>query len=262
MEAGTAFDELNGVLHELVSHAEAVFGHDLLGAYLVGSFAIGDPDIHSDCDFLIVVRRPIASDQEAALRALHHGLPTRTGHWNRHLEGSYPVVDDLRTLDRIGRDWLYIDHGHDTMEWSTHCNNLVHRWTLRERGVPLVGPDPKSFACEVPAEALRALMRDSIQTFLPDLFTWIDFSIAWAQRYAVSTLCRMLYTIETGAVCSKRRALLWGVDNLHPRWAELLQHTLDDRERGLDFNDPPRPGSVEETIRFADHAKEIGTHGL
>ena len=259
--AGTAFDELNAVLRELVSHAQSVLGGDLLGAYLVGSFAIGDADLHSDCDFLIVVRQPLSSHQEAAFRALHQALPAREGHWNRHLEGSYPVVEDLRSLDRLGREWLYIDHGHATMEWSTHCNNPVHRWTLRERGVTLIGPDPRSFACEVPADALREHMRVSVQTFLPDLFTWIDFRIAWAQRYAVATLCRMLYTIQTGTVCSKRRALLWGMDSLHPRWRELLQNTLDDRVLGLDFNDAPRPGSVEETILLAAHVKQLSTQG-
>jgi hypothetical protein len=257
VDPATPFRELNAVLEELVAHARAVFDQDLVGAYLVGSFALGDADVHSDCDFLVVVHRPITPDQETALRAFHRQLPCRAGHWNRHMEGSYAVVGDLRTLDRLGEDWLYVDHGKDTMEWSTHCNSEVHRWTLRQRGVTLFGPAPRSFACEVPPEVLRARMRAGVQTFLPDLFSWIDFGSAWAQRYGVTTLCRMLYTIETGTLCSKRAALVWGTERLDPRWRDLVQHALDERGRGLDFGDPPRPGSVELTLAFADYAQQV-----
>ena len=237
-----------------MAFAQIVFAQDLFGAYLVGSFAIGDADMHSDCDFLIVVRRPIAPEQESALRGLHGELPTRDGHWNRNLEGSYPVVDDLTTLDRLGQKWLYIDHGLTTMEWSTHCNNEIHRWTLRERGVTLLGPDPRSFACEVPAELLRDQARAAMKTFLPDLFTWIDFRTAWAQRYAVATVCRMLYTIETGTVGSKRGALVWAKETLDPDWRDLIQQALDDRDCGFDLDDPPKPGRVERTVEFVDYA--------
>jgi len=65
-------------------------------------FAVGDADMASDCDFLIQVNGQIAPEQEAALRALHDEMPTRQGHWARHLEGSDPNQDELKTLD--GKD--------------------------------------------------------------------------------------------------------------------------------------------------------------
>ena len=77
---------------------------------------------------------------EAALRELHAELPQRPGFWNRHLEGSYAVAGDLRTPDGLGRQWLYVDHGSDRLEWSGHCNQPWTRWILREHGITLVGP--------------------------------------------------------------------------------------------------------------------------
>ena len=64
----TRYAELNGVLHDLVTGAQAALGESFVGAYLQGSFALGAGDLHSDCDFLVVVRERPDAEQEAALR--------------------------------------------------------------------------------------------------------------------------------------------------------------------------------------------------
>ncbi|MFB7109717.1 aminoglycoside adenylyltransferase domain-containing protein [Streptomyces sp. NPDC056291] len=249
----TQFAELNEVLRELTERAARILGDNFVGAYLQGSFAVGDADIHSDCDFLIPVRGPITRSQEAALRAMHDEIPKRTGHWTRHLEGSYPDSTALRGLEGLGRPWLYIDHGSRTMEWATHCNTEVVRWALREYGVTLTGPDPKDLVDPVGPDVLRARMRDYARDFVAD-HAWLGYDVAWSQRYAVTTLCRILHTLETGRA-SKRAALLWAADHLDLRWSGLIRQVLDDRRLGLDFNDPPRPGSVERTVAFAEYVK-------
>jgi hypothetical protein len=126
----------------------------------------------------------------------------------------------LCTLDGLGHDWLYIDHGWREMRWATHCNTEVVRWTLRECGVTLAGPPPQSVVAEVPAEAMRHRMRRDVVTLLPDLATWISLDLAWGQRYA-------------------------------------FRQVLGDRGRGFDPDDAAQPESVEQTIAFADYAKAI-----
>lgn len=258
-EGPTQFPELNSVLRELTSRASSILEDNFVGAYLQGSFAVGDADIHSDCDFLIPVHRQVTARQEAALRALHDELPTRPGHWARHLEGSYPPASELRTLRGIGRKWLYIDHGWRTMQWSAHCNTEVVRWSLRECGVTLAGPDCRTLVDQVPASALRARMRSYAQEFLPEMLTWTDFTIAWSQRYAVTTFCRILHTIETGRVTSKKAALMWARDNLDPRWSGLIQQVIDDRTLGWEPGQAPREGSVEQTLALAEYAQARAT---
>jgi Domain of unknown function (DUF4111) len=251
----TAFPELNHLLGELTERAADLLGDNFVGAYLQGSFAVGDADIHSDCDFLIPVHGPIIREQEAGLRALHDEIPTRPGHWPRHLEGSYPDKDELRTLNGLGRSWLYIDHGWREMQWSTHCNTEVVRWSLRECGVTLTGPEPKTLVDPVPPEVLRARMREDARTFLPDLCSWISLDIAWAQRYAVTTLCRILHTFDEGRVTSKKAALLWASGQVDPEWSDLIQQALDGRSLGWDPHAPPRPGSVEKTLAFVEYVQ-------
>jgi len=127
------------------------------------------------------------------------------------------------------------------------------RWTLRERGVTLAGPDARDLVCEVPADALRHRM-SQLESFLPDLFTCTSFDIAWAQRYAVTTPCPILYTLDTGEVASNRPPGM-AKNALDPGWHGLIQQVLDDRALGWDPADPPRPGGVEATTRFAHTRK-------
>ncbi len=251
----TQFPELNELLRELTGRAADVLGDTFVGAYLQGSFAVGDADLHSDCDFLIPVRGPITPNQEAGLRALHDEIPAWPGHWTQNLEGSYPDQDELRTLAGIGRPWLYIDRGWREMQWSTHCNTEVVRWSLRECGVTLTGPDPAELVDPVSPDVLRARMREYARTFLPDLFSWTSLDVAWAQRYAVTTLCRILHTLDEGRVTSKKAALVWAREGADPEWSSLIQQVLDDRRLGWDPDDPPRPNSVERTLAFVEYVR-------
>lgn len=68
----TQFADLDLLLAELTQRAREILQSNFVGAYLHGSFAVGDADRYSDCDFLIPVHRPITAGQESALRALHY----------------------------------------------------------------------------------------------------------------------------------------------------------------------------------------------
>jgi hypothetical protein len=86
----TQFPQLNAILAELAGRAARILGANFVGAYLQGSFAVGDADMQRDCDFLIPVRHQVSAAQEAGLRAMHREFPGRPEHWAQHLEGSYP----------------------------------------------------------------------------------------------------------------------------------------------------------------------------
>ncbi len=44
----------------MVESVQAALGDNFVGAYLHGSFAVGDFDQHSDVDFIIVVRTTLS----------------------------------------------------------------------------------------------------------------------------------------------------------------------------------------------------------
>src|SRR3954471_15238251 len=83
----TGFPELNALLADFVERVSSILADDLVGAYLVGSFALGGGDMASDCDFIVVTENRVDGEQERALRALHDEIPPRDGYWPQNLEG-------------------------------------------------------------------------------------------------------------------------------------------------------------------------------
>jgi hypothetical protein len=253
----TPFSELDAVLADFTGTVRDILGDAFVGAYLQGSFALGAGDMTSDCDFIIATTTLPSGSAEADLRRLHDEIPTRAGFWTQHLEGSYADITSLRTVDGIGVRWLFCDHGHRELIWDTHCNSLHARWILRHHGITIVGPPIADLVDEVPPQALRDEMRVALPEVLPGLKTWAPFDIAWTQRYTVSAYCRILYTLHTAEVVSKRGALEWAQVNLDPKWRPLLTQVMQDRIRGWDPTEPPRPGSLEAALEFAAYAESF-----
>jgi hypothetical protein len=69
----TPYPEINTVLHELQSGAQAILGRQLVGLYLEGSLAIGgfEPD-RSDIDFVMVTEGECSGNTGSCWRARRH----------------------------------------------------------------------------------------------------------------------------------------------------------------------------------------------
>lgn len=254
----TPYQELNEVLTGLVGAARDILAEEFVGAYLQGSFALGAGDDKSDCDFIIATTTLPSGSTEQALRDLHDEIPTRPGHWTKHLEGSYADVVSLRSSSGLGTPWLFCDHGHRELTWDTHCNSLHSRWILRNRGVVLAGRPIAELVDEVDPEELRASMRVALPRLKDDLLTWLRLDIAWSQRYLVSNFCRVLFTLDTAEVASKRGAMEWARERLDAKWRPLLTQCIEDRALGWEPAEPPRPGSLEAAFEFAAYVEAVG----
>ena len=253
----TPYADLDALLNELVDAWQQILGENLAGAYIQGSFALGAGDQYSDCDWIVALHDHPTAPQEAALRSIHDEIPTRDGHWPHDIEGSYAPVRELASIDSMGRKWLFNDHGRRTLEWDDHCNRAYARWILREHGIVLTGPEPRSFMAPVPEAMLRDEAATAIRTLIGDLGTWLDIDdLAWGQRYAVTMACRILYTLDTARIASKSGAIEWAQRTLDARWRPLLGQVRDDRERGWDPGERPRPGSADEARAFAAYAMD------
>ncbi len=247
-------DDLTGVLCVLVADARRILGANYVGAYLQGSISQGAADLESDCDFLVVIHRPLSGPSFAALAELHAALPTRPGHWSKHLEGSYPIAEELATLRGLGASWAYVDHGSRSLEeTSTHCNTPVARRILRDYGMTLDGPPAKTFVEPVPDDVIRDYSQDELARCLQEFVSW-STKDAWSQRYFVLTIARLICSIETGEVVSKRGAALWAQSALDSRWSPLIQHMLEGRGSNP-YTNPPDPAWVEQTHGFGRFAR-------
>jgi predicted nucleotidyltransferase len=223
----TPYPELNDVLRELVAGVREILADNVCGAYLQGSFALGDADEHSDVDFVVVTRDELTDAQLDALQALHKRLFALDSPWAQHLEGSYVPKTELRHVDESRPPWWYLDNGASELIKDNHCNTAV-RWSLREKGVVLAGPDPKTLIEPVSADELRT----DVLIALREWADWLGTSPSYSRRaqgLTVLSICRILHTFESGLVTTKREAGKWGLGALSPEWASLVQEALDDR---------------------------------
>ena len=108
-----------------------------IGAYLQGSFAVGDFDIYSDVDFLILLEEDISGEHLPPLQVLHADIFKLDCPWAQHLEGSYIPNAELARRPPPRRKFLYLDHGSTELVRSAHDDSLVVYWSLRERGITL-----------------------------------------------------------------------------------------------------------------------------
>lgn len=243
------------VLLHLLAEVRRALGDDLVGAYQVGSFALGGGDDASDVDFLVVVEREPDPRQEAALRGLHARLPDLPGPWAQHLEGSYAPRAELRRLVRPARPWLYVDNGDRHLVRSVHDNTLATRWVAREHGIVLAGPDPRELVDPVTADALRLDALDVLAGWDRALARQPDrLAAVWAQQEHVLGLCRLLHRSAHGAVGTKAAAARWALTVLEERWHRLVRGAVDGRRDGWDrVRRPADAADVAATWAFHGH---------
>lgn len=250
---------LNAVLDELVRGAQAILGDLFTGAYLQGSFATGGWDAASDVDFLIVVERELPEALLPALRALHPRIYEMHSNWARHLEGSYFPKDLLRSGASAGQELWYIDNGSRELVRSPHDNTLVVRWVMREHGICMAGPAAAALVDPVDPEALRAEVRAVMRDWGRQLMENPEkMNTRWYQPFAVLSFCRMLHTLATARIVSKRAGSLWAIDALDPRWVGLIERAWAERPNpDLKGRQPADPQEIAETAAFIRYALEM-----
>ena len=257
----TSSPELNAVLDELVSSASAILGENFCGAHLQGSFAVGDADVYSDVDFVIVTHGEVNAAQEAALGVLHARLPTLDIEWAQHLEGSYIPKDALRRVDPSRRSYLYVDNGSTALERSNHDNTAVVRWVLREHGATLAGPDPKVLVVEVTADDLRSEIRQALPVRTGDLRETAARDEQWNAWLQPCTRPRLLphaahAGLRSGGLEAGSRAL--GARRpSSPVGAPDPARSGRPADPWLRVHQPADPTMVAETWQFIDYAQRF-----
>ena len=158
----TPYPDLNHVLREFVSRLRAILEDDFGGTYLQGSFAVGDFDLHSDVDFIVVIDDELSPDQVTVLQAMHDQIYQLESGWAQHLDGSYFPQEILQSTSKRGIKLWYLDNGARSLVKSEHCNTLLVRWVVREKGIALAGPPSATLVDPISTDLLRAEIFETI----------------------------------------------------------------------------------------------------
>jgi predicted nucleotidyltransferase len=266
----TPYPDLNEVLGEVVRSVKAILGNHFIGAYLQGSFAIGDFDEHSDVDFIIALEAQLTAGQVARLQAEHERIYNLAIPWAQHLEGSYFPKALLRHRPAGQRLW-YLDHGARSLIQSDHCNTLVVRWTVLNYGVVLDGPRPATLIDAISTAALRREILATINDWGHEILAEPQrYNNRFYQGYIVLNYCRMLHDLQRGDLGSKRAGAEWAKVHLDPSWAGLIDRAWSGRpDPARTVREPADPAEFQAMLAFLSYAidqsallaAEIGMEG-
>lgn len=239
----TPYPDINQALEALRGGVLAVLGERLIGLYLHGSLAGGDFNPRrSDIDFLAVTDGSLTSPVVAQLAAMHAQLAVSGLFWIKKMEGSYIPQNELRRYDptHANHPALRVDGSFDI---DHHASDwIIQRAIIRERGIALIGPHPRTLIDPVSPEeirqAARGILREWWQPMLDDPYRLRDREY---QAYAVLTMCRSLYTLETGQVTAKSAAAHWAAERLGETWHGVIQ-------RALAWPDGSQPDELDQTL--------------
>ncbi len=217
---------------------------------------MGEADEHSDVDFLVLTNSEVTAEQERALQEMHADLHELETPWAQHLEGSYAPKDRFRRVDVERTPLLFLitarrgscgtaiatrlSSGGSFASAESRCSAHRHkrRSTLSPRKI-------YQESASSPAEYIE---------WAPEP-TRLGRMSRWKQPYLVLTLCRILNTIETGRVASKRDAAEWARGNLDARWRPLIDRAVADRpDPWARTRQQADDGLIDETLAFAEYA--------
>jgi hypothetical protein len=227
----TPFPEVNQMVQELLLSIQSVLGERLVGMYLDGSLGTGDFDEGSDIDFVAATTEEVDEATFLALQAMHDRMAETDSRYALELEGSYVSLAALRRYDPANDNHPNIERGKgERLKLVAHSEAWnIHRFTLREKGIVLYGPDPRALVDPVTPQMLRRTLgpvQEWAESILQDPAK-ID-AIGY-QSYVVITMCRALYTLEFNAVASKPVAVQWAKEAKAARWAPLIDRAWEIR---------------------------------
>ena len=262
----SSYPELDGVLRNHVDRLRQALGDLIIAVYLQGSLAIGDFDLTSDVDFIVVTQNELSLDEAQIAQAVHTDTYRQNNRWVKRLEYSFFPVDLLRSpsspftfdgrSDSPDRELWYFDNASERIERSDHDNSLVVRWTLRERGAVLFGPEPSELVQQVLPNDLRTEIQRT-------LVTWGHMVVSdpepyrnrFYQSFLVLNYCRGLLDLAEGSIHSKLAGVNWARDNIDPKWAPLIKFCWEERQNpDISITQPADSEVFGRTIEFVRYS--------
>jgi hypothetical protein len=202
----------NIFLDHLANELQADLGRNVLGLYVYGSMTQNAFDARrSDVDCVAVIRRRLSPAMESRLRSGLRRLSARHSSMRR-LQLTILIQRELLRFN--GDGWLY-QFGRLSRPGSDG-NPII--WTnILDSGQVVFGADPHTFVPPITPALMRAALEREVGYLRAELVT--QRASVWRgrgayRRYAALTTCRILYTLETGRVASKRTAAVWALRRL------------------------------------------------
>ncbi len=249
----TPHQDVNEILYLLHTDVKQILGDQFVGMYLYGSLSSGDfnPET-SDIDFLVVTKDALSDAMISKLENMHKRIWKTGLKWASKLEGSYVHKELIRRHDPDGAPCPTVNEGKFYLD-KRGSDWIIQRHVIREWGVVIEGPDPKTLIDFVSPDDIRnAVMGILHEWWFPMLDdpSWLRDKEAGDRAFAVITMCRVHHALEHGTIVSKPKAIQWARSHLSEPWKQLIDRAVAvSKHKELDI-------ALDETIAFIQFIKE------
>jgi hypothetical protein len=247
--------------------ADRVLPGRVTALYLVGSAALGAfrPG-RSDVDLVVVLdgdlgaRRLRALHLASGARTVARALAARHGPLTGTCNAAFVRAADVRRpvteIPPLGSHT-----GHEAHVGRAFDVNPVSWKVLRERGIPVRGPDPAELGLDPQPALLRQWNLDNLTSYWRP---WAERLLRrrttlrrrWTVAWGALGPPRLHHTVTTGGVVAKEDAGTYALDTFDRRWHPLIREAVAYR------NGLPRDPSVDwrDAGRFAlDVVEDVAT---
>ncbi len=250
----TTYPDVNVVLRHFLSNIRTILGDHFVAMYVYGSLALGDFDPRSsDIDFVVVTDAALSDDLFAALRDMHARFDAGDSPWATEVEAIYIPRVALRRYDPDRARHPHIQRGETLVMHQVDSGWVPLLHIIREHGIALVGPDPRTLIDPVDRQDIqRAVAPIAELWFGSALHDPALLRYRGPHTFLVLTLCRILYTLDSGAVVSKPAAARWAQKSFAGRWDGLIEHALA-WQKDLDRQNTPSDDEVSDTRALIEY---------
>jgi predicted nucleotidyltransferase len=240
----TSYADINDLLGIILSRIQTILGDKLIGLYIFGSLATGDFDYESsDIDLVAAISADLNEEEFENLKMMHIDIMLDNKKWNDRIEICYISAENLKKPELHCKIAL-ISPGEPFHFKGADNDWIINRYVIREKGITLFGPSPKTLIDPISKEVLK----HAIQELMKEWSDWIKqieiVSPINYQVYMIMTMCRALYTFKTGDFVSKKQAMLWAKKEL-PEWSLIIDNASVWRNEQANHNI-----ILGETLRF------------
>jgi hypothetical protein len=209
---------LDRIIPALLDDLRATLGDEIVGVYLYGSAVSGGfhPEL-SDLDLVIVTVRDVETIGIEPFAGVVERLARREPAWAGRLD---LVFVGRRTVADPGSGGPLLEISHEQPLHRENAAEWLQTWFLaRDAERPLVGPPAADI---FPPITVDEFLREVVAGF-PDFVDavrddWPHGSVA----YRVLTVCRILRSLHSGALCTKLEGAEWAAVQ-YPEWAWLIR---------------------------------------
>ena len=242
---------LPGQVQQVISVASGLFGDQIVGMYLYGSYVLGGLRLDSDIDILIVADGKISDAAREELTGRLLRCSGRVGCTEkRPLEVTVVNQADvdsgrLAECEYMYGEWLREEIEEGKIPQACHDDDMtILLWQARAHSIVLQGKEADAAIPPVSCNEVRKAMQKS----LPGLIAHGKGD----ERNVLLTLSRMWFTLETEDICPKDVAAEWVIPKLPDCFVPLMELAV----KGYRGESVDEWSELEnETLLFMDYLK-------